>query len=236
MFSSGEYTENYPSGYDDFDKSLPLTVKEVNCKGTSLYFILSDKKDVEYYAFISMGITSRWQNNYDKYCKWFIEIENNVTLWFREPCSFSNLEFFRNKKYLQKKLNSLGPDILKSEFKLPEFKKIAKTYANLEITSFLMDQSIISGCCNYTKSEVLYDAKISPLRKIGTLKDNELDLLYNSLRIIPRISYNNENLRKFSYDNINSYADIFNIYGKSSAKKSSTADGNFTYWDPEVQI
>lgn len=237
MFSKGEYAEKYPSGYEDFDKSLPLTVKGVKCKGTFIYFtLISEKSGLKYYVLISMGITSRWQQTYDKYCKWFIEIDNDLTLWFREPCSFSNLEFSTDKEYLQKKIGNLGPDILKPEFKLPMFKKLALKYSRLEITSFLMDQTIISGCCNYTKSEVLYDAKVSPFRKMGTLTDNELELIYHALRIIPRIAYNKENLLMFSYDNISSCSDILNIYGKSWATKIKTSDGEHTYWDPKKQL
>ena len=41
----------------------------------------------------------------------------------------------------------------------------------------LTDQEIISGCGNYIKSEALYYVKISPLRKVSTLTQKEIELL-----------------------------------------------------------
>jgi len=52
-------------------------------------------------------------------------------------------------------LHTLGPDIMGKEFKLCVFNKLIKQYSNRNITSFLMDQEVISGCGNYIKAEVL---------------------------------------------------------------------------------
>lgn len=238
VFTGGLYTEEYPEGYNEFDAALPLTVDDVHCKGKFVYFILSDNDENKYYVLHSLMTTGRWQKIHDNYCKWFVEVDDGQTLWFRDPRAFATVKFTSNKDILQEKLDGLGPDIMTPEFKLPEFKKLAKKYSTRNITSFLMDQSIISGCGNYTKAEVLYDAKVSPLRKVGDLKDNELDLIYQALCVIPRVAYNKGlSLQDYADENGKSGYQECNlkVYGKKWAKKSKTPDRYVTYWDPEHQ-
>ena len=117
---------------------------------------------------------------------------------------------------------------MRSEFKLPLFRELVKKYSNRNITAFLSEQEIISGCGNYIKSESLYYAKISPLRKTGSLNDKEVELLYEALRIISRISYNNMGLN-------NTAPGEFKIYCKDHAICAKTADGKTTYWDKKIQ-
>lgn len=240
VFSGGRYTEDYPEGYDEFDVVLPLTVVIVNCKGKFIYFTLSDKNGNKYYILHSLMMTGRWQKTYDDYCKWFVEIDDGQTLWFRDPRAFATIKFTSDEDVLQEKLDGLGPDIMTPEFKLPEFKKLAQKYSNRNITSFLMDQSVISGCGNYIKAEVLYDAKVSPLRKVGDLNDNEVDLIYQALCVIPRVAYNNKGLSMRDYTDENGNRGYqernLKVYGKRWAKRSKTSDGRITYWDPELQI
>jgi DNA-formamidopyrimidine glycosylase len=238
VFSGGRYTDDYPEGYDEFDAALPLTVDEVNCKGKFIYFTLSDKDRNKYYILHSLMMTGRWQKTHDDYCKWFVEVDDGQTLWFRDPRAFATVKFTSDEDVLREKLDRLGTDIMKPEFKLPEFKKLARKYSTRNITSFLMDQSIISGCGNYIKAEVLYDAKVSPLRKVGDLKDNELDLIYQALCVIPRVAYNNGlSLQDYTDENgENGYQERdLKVYGKRWAKRSKTPDGRTTYWDPDHQ-
>lgn len=238
-FCGGKYTDNYPGGYECFDEFLPAKVDQVSCKGKFIYFTIS-KNDEKYYVFHSLMLTGRWQNEHDEYCKCFIELDDNKTIWFRDTRGFGTFYFTNNKEELENKLANLGPDIMKPEFKLDIFRSLAKKYSNRNITSFLMDQQVISGCGNYIKAEVLYYAQISPCRKIGNLKEKELELLYEGLRIIPRLSYNNQGLTISDYTdedgNKGFYTTNLKIYGNKKAKKTKTADGRTTYWDPEHQI
>ena len=240
IFSGGKYTDEYPDGYETFDAALPLTMKEASCKGKFIYLTFIDDDSKEYYVMHSLMMTGRWQKRHDDFCKWFLEIESGGTIWFRDPRAFATVSFTTDQTVLQEKLDNLGPDILRPEFKLPLFKELADTHGNKNITSFLMNQSIISGCGNYIKAEALYDAKISPLRKTNELSEAELESLYHALRIIPRMSYNHKgvSLRDYADENGRSgnYGRTLKIYGKKSAKKTTTSDGRTTYWDPDCQV
>jgi formamidopyrimidine-DNA glycosylase len=239
IFCGGKFTDNYPIGYEEFDAYLPLKVEEVCCKGKFIYFILTNDNSKKFYIMHSLMMTGRWQKNHDEYCKWFVELDNDNTIWFRDPRSFATLIFTNNKEELDTKLDSLGMDILSDNFKLPLFLDLAKKHSNKNICSFLMDQSIISGCGNYIKAETLYQSNISPLRKIGDLSEDEINILFQSLYIIPRISYNYKGLSLKDYTDENGnkgyYESKIKIYGKKFAKRTKTPDGRTTYWDPKIQ-
>lgn len=244
IFSGGRYTDDPPDGFEEFDEALPLRVDDIECKGKFIYFTLSDE-DKQYFIFHSLMMTGRWQVRYDDYCKWFVEYgdsedsEKLSTLWFRNPRALATLRFTSSQQELTDKLNSLGPDILREEFKLPLFKTLVEQYKGRNITSFLMDQGILSGCGNYIKAEALYYAKISPLRRMSTLTEREIERLYEGVRIIPRLAYNNKGVSLRDYADADGkkgkHSAALKVYGKASAKKTKTPDGRTTYWDPKRQ-
>ncbi len=240
VFCGGKYTDQVPKGFQDFDKALPLTIKQVECKGKFIYFILKDDNDKEYYILHSLMMTGRWQKNYDEYCKWFVETNDNRTIWFRSSRSLSTISFTTEKSVLQQKLDSLGPDIMTRDFSLPKFKSFVGKYSRRNITAFLMDQQIISGCGNYIKAETLWYASVSPLRKVGDLKDREVELIYEGLRVISRVSYNKKGLSMKDYMDENGkngyYSGELKVYGNKNATRTKTPDGRTTYWDPNRQV
>lgn len=238
VFCGGSFPDNYPEGYTEFNDALPLKLKEVNCKGKFIYFIFTDA-DKEYYILHSLMMTGRWQKSYNDYAKWYLETDNGKTMWFCDPRSFATIKFTSDYKILEEKLTSLGPDIMTREFTLPKFQELVKKYSKRNITAFVMDQEVISGCGNYLKAEILYYAKISPLRKINSLTKKEVELLYEGLKIIPRISYNmwGTKIKKILDEDEICHYNIkeLQVYGKKTAKRTKTADGRITYWDPKHQ-
>ena len=233
IFCGGKYTDEYPSGYKIFDKFLPATVVEINCKGKFIYFTLKNNNKYMY-VLHSLMLTGNWQNQYDNNSKCFIELENNETIWYSDPRGFGTFSFTEKFTDIEDKLNKLGPDIMSPQFTLHEFKKIIKLHSNLNITAFLMKQEIISGCGNYIKAEVLFYSKISPLRKISSLKSSEVELLFEGLVIIPRLSYNNRLLALESETDELNFRNL-KVYGNNNVTKTKTADGRITYWDSSVQ-
>ena len=137
VFSGGKYTDVYPDGFQEFDIALPLVVEDVGCKGKFIYFKLVNDIGEHFYIMHSLMMTGRWQKKYDDYCKWFVELDTGITLWFRDPRGFGSLKFTTNEEVLNNKLQKLGPDIMRSEFGLPKFKDLIKKYSNRNITSFL---------------------------------------------------------------------------------------------------
>jgi len=175
VFMSGQYGDKLPSGFSEFEINLPLIVENVECKGKFIYFTLFNENGY-FYIMHSLRMTGRWQDYEDKCCHWYIEVDNSENIWFRDPRCFATVEFTSNDKNLKKTLDKLGPDILTDEFSLDIWKELVEKHKQKNITSFLMNQDIISGIGNYIKAEALYYAKISPLRKTGSLNEVELTL------------------------------------------------------------
>lgn len=242
-FVNGKHTDETPEGFEEFEQALPLKVISMSCKGKFIYGTFSNDK-TEFYMLHSLMMTGGWRTEYDDFCKWYVELEGadlpDETLWFRDPRALGTLRFTSDRQVLQDKLDSLGPDIMKPEFTLPKFKELLMKYKNRNICSFLMAQDIIAGCGNYIKCESLYSAKISPMRKAGSLTEDEQEELYSALRIIPRESYNNKgvSIRDFTDENgMQGYhASHLKVYGKKDAKRAKTADGRTTYWYPTEQV
>uniref|UniRef100_A0A6C0EQD2 Formamidopyrimidine-DNA glycosylase catalytic domain-containing protein n=1 Tax=viral metagenome TaxID=1070528 RepID=A0A6C0EQD2_9ZZZZ len=237
-FLSGQYEHNCPQGFEEFHNALPLIVEQVSCKGKLIFFILHNEY-TRFYILHSLRMTGRWQEEQDMYCRWYIEIENKKRIWFRNPRCLATLHFTKNEPTFRQTLSKLGPDILTDEFDLATWKQLITKHRNKNITAFLMDQSIISGCGNYIKAEVLYYAKVSPLRKVNSLTENEAAKIFEGLRIIPRTAYNYKGLSIRDYADPNGkkgYQEFhLKIYNQSHAERTKTTDGRTTYWDPNVQ-
>lgn len=235
----GQYEEKEPKGFNEFEEHLPLIVENVQCKGKFIYFTVFNENGY-FYILHSLRMTGRWQEQDDKYCRWYIELDGKENLWFRNPRCFATLEFTSKYSVLQKALDKLGPDILTNDFNLETWNRLRQKHNNKNITSFLMSQNIISGIGNYIKAEALYYAKVSPLRKTGSLSDAEADKLFEGIRIIPRVAYNKNGMSIRDYANSKgekgTYVGDLKIYAQSHAKKTKTSDGRMTHWDPDVQI
>jgi formamidopyrimidine-DNA glycosylase len=217
---------------------LPLIVENVQCKGKFIYFTLFNEHGY-FYIMHSLRMTGRWQDYEDNCCHWYIDVCDEENIWFRDPRCFATIEFTANHAELKRALDKLGPDILTDEFSLDAWKTQVEKHKQKNITSFLMNQEIISGVGNYIKAEALYYAKVSPMRKTGSLTDVEIARLYEGIRIIPRIAYNKNGLSIRDYASADGssgmYGDDLKIYGKNSARKTKTSDGRITYWDPSIQ-
>lgn len=238
VFLGGQYEKERPTGFSDFFISLPLLVGEVKCKGKLIYISCYNEYS-SFFILHSLRMTGSWREKQDDHCRWYIEIEGKKKLWFRDPRCFATLYFTDDEDTMQETLEKLGPDILTDSFTLEIWRKKIADHPNKNITAFLMNQTIISGCGNYIKAEALYYSKISPLRKVSSLTENEAEKLYEALRIIPRLAYNNKGLsfRDYTdqYGKKGFYEFYLKIYNKKHATATKTADGRTTYWDPDIQ-
>lgn len=238
-FVDGKYADDPPPVLSQLNAEKPV-VQLVDCHGKTLYFELRGPENI-YYVIHSLRMTGRWQYAYDNYCKAYIEIENGEDLWFRDPRAFGTFLFTTDKAELDNYILKLGPDILTESFSLKGFKELTGRHKDKNITSFLMDQSIIAGIGNWIKAESLYRACISPKRKVGSLDEREQELLYEAIRDIPRIAYTHGGLTMRDYADHHGekseYERRLCVYGKitGGVERLKTPDGRTTYWNPSKQ-
>ena len=87
--------------------------------------------------------------------------------------SFHNLEDIKN----------IGPDPLKPSFQFKEFKNLITKKRGV-IKKVLMDQNVISGIGNIYADDILFMAKIHPLRKVEKLSEKELKAIFEATKKI----------------------------------------------------
>lgn len=80
-------------------------------------------------------------------------------------------------------IKNIGPDLLMPSFKFSEFKNLIRKNKGV-IKKVLMDQSIISGIGNIYADEILFAAKIHPLKRVEKLNNRELKLIFSASKNI----------------------------------------------------
>lgn len=156
---------------------------------------------------VTLGLTGGWfylKNNSNKYKypdsdeniqKYITNALNHINiefifekgkLLFHDQLSFGTIKVFDNVEEPDKKLDSLGIDIMDNNTTLDMFidRITKKNNNNKYIGNVLMNQNVIAGIGNYLRADALWHSKISPFRKVKDLTNKELQDIYNSLRLI----------------------------------------------------
>ena len=80
-------------------------------------------------------------------------------------------------------LADIGPDAGTFTWSDTEFATRAKAKRS-EVRNLLQDQTFVSGIGNAYADEILWDAKLHPKRRVGSLSPEEMSQLYRSLRSV----------------------------------------------------
>jgi DNA-formamidopyrimidine glycosylase len=229
-------------GWDRF--KFPVFLKDVNCKGKFIYFTFSDDSG-EYYMFNTLGMSGMWSNVNGKHARVAFFFKDAEPLYFIDIRNFGTLKIVNDLNDLNKKLKSLGYDVLKTNVAWQDFKEVFNRKPNKTITECLMNQSVISGVGNYLKAEILYCSKISPYRLIKNIKDPEWKNLHHNILTQSRRSYMLGGATIATYRQPNGEEGLYNrrfaVYNQKTCPqgynviKEQTADKRTTHWVPELQ-
>lgn len=120
--------------------------------------------------------------------------KNTGSIFFYDTLSFGTLKGIQSKLELEKKLASIGPDIMNPETTFGIFQKQMSipSQQNKAIGNVLMNQKIISGIGNYLRADILWYTKISPFTLIKKLSKLQLKSIYKTSRILTWADYNRE--------------------------------------------
>ncbi|MGQ9618944.1 MAG: Fpg/Nei family DNA glycosylase [Candidatus Aminicenantia bacterium] len=77
-------------------------------------------------------------------------------------------------------IKNIGPSPLDPSFTLEKFKELLKGRKG-SIKSFLLNQKNISGIGNFYIHDILFEARLHPLKKVEILSENEKISLYNAI-------------------------------------------------------
>ena len=196
-FKTGRYEQpgrKPPDGFREFSLSVkknPYKIEIVDSKGKFMWIKLRSLKKIgethqDYYVLNTYGLTGMWGFDKKTNPRCVLEFTSGLKAYYHDTRNFGTFKFTSDEQVLVKKLKTLGPDFLKETTQ--DYAKIRKLDKN--IVAILMDQKLIgSGIGNYLVAEILYRAKISPLRKGKSLKPNELIRLKKIIRYTVKLSY-----------------------------------------------
>lgn len=242
---AGKYTHTPLQGKELIDKHKPLKIVNIDSKGKFMWFQLKDPQQKDIYILNNFGLTGEWSFHKSKSDRIIFDIETHPNdpnknkkykLYFADARNFGLLEITDDRTALEKKLNKLAPDLLKSNFTVEDFINWVHNYLQksknrkkVPIVKALLRQNkkdgIASGIGNYLSSEILYRAKISPFTKVGDLTQTDLVNLANTIKKVIKLCY---------MSNITGYMKKltdFVIKHKDKVKK-----GIFPDYHPDVQL
>ena len=243
----GRFEKTPPKGWREFRNALgigPLKVEKVSCKGKFIFWELEE----DWSMWCSLAMTGRWTRSKEKHAairfmhtKPGSKSTTVKVLYFDDMRHQGSIRFVEGKDLLEKRLEALGVDMLQEDPGHDVFKAIIQKKPDQQITQVLMNQKLIAGIGNYIKADALYLSKISPHRTAGSLSDNELNSLRESIRSVMLSSYElgGHAIRDYTAGE-GQYKSP--CYGRkvdeldNAIVKETTEDGRTTHWCPNIQI
>ena len=174
-----------------------------------------------------------------------ILFSNSYKLIFNDPRKFGFIDIGATLQLNQKKyISSLGVDALSKKLNANYMYKKIKN-STVPIKQILLNQYIVSGIGNIYASEILYDAKISPLIQCKDLHINQIRLIIKSTKKILKkaISYGGSSIKDYrsSDGTLGNFQSNFKVYGKEGQKVSKfeiikiVQYGRATFYCPGLQ-
>jgi len=125
----------------------------------------------------------------NQYIRHVFYFGKDKTMEFSDMRKFGKIVLDDTEKINElKEVKKLGTDAMSAEFTFKKFNEILDRKPKAVIGILLMDQETISGIGNIYRSEILYDADISPKRKISDLSSDDRKKLYSSIRKILKLA------------------------------------------------
>ncbi len=255
IFPEGsKFNKKTPDGYNHFKQLLPLKVKEIKSKGKLIYFVF----EKGWFLICRLLLSGGWyleKAAKHNHCQIIYEKnekeknkDDNDSIWFVDPRHFATLKWTDDKKVVDDILNDIGPDLLNDKISESEYLEKMKNKKNSKkkIAVVMMDQSVFSGIGNYLKSEILYEARVSPNSVISNIPDTVLSNLFKITLDKIKTSYKAGGASVKNYSDISGkegeYSFTFAVYQKkkdplgNKVMMEKTKDGRSSYYVPEIQL
>lgn len=112
--------------------------------------------------------------------KWFFD--DGKTMEFSDVRKFGKILLVDTDKIADlKDMQTVGIDIMDEKFTLKKFKEILNMKQNKMIGFVILEQHLMTGIGNIYRSEILFDAGISPFRLVSDLREEEVKKVYKSI-------------------------------------------------------
>lgn len=229
-----------PKGYTQFIRALPARLVQVTKKGKVIFFEFSNG----WYMISRLGLTGWWYAN-DNAPSWrsssheslIFHFGSRMRMVYDDQLSYGTIVFCDNEEADRIK-DQIAPDIMDQSTTWTAIKeRVNKMRSYKMIEDVLVDQAqVVSGIGNYLKSEILYAAKIAPMRKISTLSDTDWKRILHVAKLTTKRME-----VAIEKDDDDAYERSMRVYKKERGPKGNlvtsykNSSGRTTYWVPGVQ-
>ena len=146
---------------------------------------------------------------------------DNFKLIYNDPRRFGFFMLIKNKNMLKNFLSNYGPEPFDKKFNLNYLKKkLSKKSKNIK--NYLLDQKFVSGIGNIYASEILFLAKLNPLKKSGNLSCKDYKkIIYFSKKVLKKaILKGGSSIQNFknSFGEAGTFQKYFQVYGRDGLK------------------
>jgi len=189
-----------PSSLKKFKKEIKCKkIKKIERRGKNILFHLSGNKTLLIHQKISGHLLfGKWKKKGDSWqappgpladkINSFIRVifvfKNKQMMALSDLRKFAKVVLWDTIKLLESdSFRKLGQEPLERSFTFKKFKQALANRKN-KIKQALMNQEIIAGIGNIYSDEILFKAKISPLRTVNSLKEKELRKTYSAIKSI----------------------------------------------------
>lgn len=245
-------TQDGSTEYQKLLDFLPCKVINVFCKGKYIFFEIY-KEGCTLYFHSHLRMTGVWTlaPAESKMSFKFASIykldgqtrtSKEVNIYYKDRRILGKMAVYTQDE-LDVVIDKLGLDVLQDEITMEKWLELCQKCKNRQINSFLMSQDFVCGIGNYLKAEILYEAKIKPDRKVGTLSLSEKEKVLKYVLKIPRLALESNGLTISDFElpdgGIGTYEPkVYKQLTDPDGHEVTTdkfADGRTTHWCPAVQ-
>ena len=213
-----------PKSFDEFKDIIKgKRIQKIYRRGKNILFDLSDKKTLLIHQKLTGHLLlGRWEKDngvwraveqgalkndpMNGFLRLIFWLNSGNMLALSDLRKFAKVELWDTDILMNsKEFNTLGINPIGKDFNFEKFKKALSKRKKGKIKQVLMDQKIIAGIGNIYSDEILWSAKVHPLKDVSTLSNIELKNIYLSMRQI---------LKKAIKVKGESISDYRTIYGK----------------------
>ena len=224
-----------------------VRIIKIKRKGKFIIFYLQNHHSIVCHLGMSgrLRLYKKKEFKNNKHDHFLIKMNNEKILIFNDPRRFGFIDYdlfkiIDSRKYI----TSLGIDGLSTSLNGPYlFFKISKS--NVPIKQILLNQTIVAGIGNIYASEILFNAKISPLKRGKDIQLCDCDKICKSVRKILKKAINSggSTLRDFvaTDGTLGNFQSNFKVYNREGKKvsgkivKKIIQYGRSTYFCPFIQ-
>ncbi|MBI4833884.1 MAG: DNA-formamidopyrimidine glycosylase [Planctomycetes bacterium] len=130
-------------------------------------------------------VYTKGNSTIEKHTHVIMNLDNGFDLRYWDLRQFGYVRLFPTGKISEGlKLDLLGPEPLEKSFTINKFTELLKTRPHTRIKPLLMDQGFIAGIGNLYADEILYCARVHPLRRVNSLKEPEIKGIFREIKKI----------------------------------------------------